>query len=159
MQSRSIIRCAIILGLVGAQAAGAPRIGELDVRPGDAGLPCFTISEAEERRSGTPDFQSISVVDSAANVPVWSMAMPPARTFPLAFLMCVPYAGRLSVLPQTPAVPLQPGRTYEVMIAVRAPRQAGAPRSYHARFCLVAQGSGEPQVRKLDPKLRRACGA
>lgn len=165
MWSRSIIRCALILGLVAAQAAGAVRVGELEVREGKAGVPCFTIPEAEERRGGAPDFQSISVLDAgaAAKVPLWSMAMPKAHTFAVSFRMCIPYAGRLPVLPQTPAAPLQPGRPYEVSIEVRTPQQAGAPHSYRARFCLVARDRGELHVRdlgagNLDSKSRRACG-
>ena len=164
MQSMPIIRCAYILYLVYAQAAGAARVGELEVREGNAGMPCFTIPEAEERRSGAPDFQSISVFDTAAGakMPMWSMAMPKTRTFPVSFRMCIPYAGRLPVLPQTPAAALQPGHPYEVTIEVRAPQQAGAPHNYRARFCLVSQGKGAPRVRNLgasnpDPKARRAC--
>jgi hypothetical protein len=165
MSSRSIIRCALILGLVAAQLAGAARIGELEVREGKAGVPCFTIPEAEERRSGAPDFQAINVLEAGtgAKTPLWSMAMPKARTFPVSFRMCIPYAGRLPVLPQTPAAPLQAGRPYDVTIEVRAPQQAGAPRNYRARFCLVALDKGELHVRNLgagnaDPKSRRACG-
>ena len=162
MQSRPIIRCAYVLCLVCAQAAGAARVGELEVREGNAGVPCFTIPEAEERRAGAPDFQAISVVETGAKTPLWSMVMPKARTFPVSFRMCIPYAGRLPVLPQTPAAALQPGRPYDVTIEVRAPQQAGAPRNYRARFCLVSQGKGAPRVRNLgagslDPKLRRAC--
>ena len=163
MQARAISRCAYIMCLVCAQAGGAARIGELEVREGNAGVPCFTIPEAEERRSGAPDFQSISVFDAGmgAKTPLWSMSMPKARTFPVSFRMCIPYAGRLPVLPQTAAAALQPGRPYDVTIEVRAPQQAGAPHSYRARFCLVGQG-GALRVRNLgagnpDPKSHRAC--
>jgi len=49
-----------------------------------------------------------------------------------------------------------------VTIEVRAPQQAGAPRNYRARFCLLAQNNGALHVRNLgagnlDPKLRHAC--
>ena len=159
MQCRLTIRCAAILGLVGAQAAGAVRTGELEVRQGNAGVPCFTITEAEERRAGAPDFQSISVFDAAtgAKTPMWSMAMSKVRTFPVSVRMCIPYAGRLPVLPQTPAAALMAGRPYEVTIEARAPQAAGAPRSYRGRFCLVGQEQGPPRVRNLDPKARAAC--
>ncbi|MES2318810.1 MAG: hypothetical protein V4631_15120 [Pseudomonadota bacterium] len=163
MQARSIIQCALVLALAGAPAAGAVRIGELVVREGNAGVPCFTIPEAEERRGGAPDFQSISVGEAGARTALWSMTMPKARTFPVSFRMCIPYAGRLPVLPQTAAATLQPDRPYDVTIEVRAPRQAGGPRSYRARFCLVRQGPGALRVRNigagnLDGKSRRACG-
>jgi len=157
MQSSLFIRYAMLVGLACAQASGAERIGELDIRPGHAGVPCFTISEAEERRSGAPDFQAISVIDSVARTPVWRMAMPKERTFALAFLMCIPYGGRLPVLPQTPAAPLLPGRAYEVTIATRASQQGGAARSYRARFCLLAQARGQAQLRLLGAAA--TCGA
>ncbi|MES2019323.1 MAG: hypothetical protein V4484_22760 [Pseudomonadota bacterium] len=163
MQSSLFIRYATVLGLVSAQASAAPRIGELDVRPGQAGVPCFTVSEAEERRSGSPDFQAISVIDSAAKTPLWSMAMPKERSFAMTFLMCIPYAGRSPVLPQTPAAPLQTGRAYDVTIETRARPQAGAPHTYRARFCLAARQGARAQLRllgtgNLDPKLPHACG-
>lgn len=84
--------------------------------------------------------------------------MPKARTFAVTFRMCIPYAGRLPVLPQTPAAALLPGRPYEVTLAVCAPQQAGAPRSYRARFCLAGQGQDGPRVRNIDARSRGACG-
>jgi hypothetical protein len=88
--------------------------------------------------------------------------LPEERTFPMAFLMCIPYAGRSPVLPQTPAAPLQTGRAYDVTIEARASAQAGAPRTYRARFCLLARQGGHAQLRmlgagNLDAKLARAC--
>jgi hypothetical protein len=164
MQAKSIIHCALVLVLVGAHAAGPRRVGELEVKEGKNGVPCFTISEAEERRSGAPDFLSISVVESGpgARAPLWSMVMPAPRTFPVSFRMCIPYAGRLPVLPQMPAAALQAGKPYDVTIEVKAPQQATAPHSYKARFCLSGDGPGALRVRNLgagalDPKLRRSC--
>lgn len=168
MLSSSFIRCALVLGLAAAPAVGAVRSGELEVREGKAGVPCFTISETEERRGGAPDFHAISVAETGAgarNV-MWTMSMPKARTFPVTFRMCIPYAGRLPVLPQTPAAALQPGRPYEVTIEVRARQQANAPRYYRARFCLQRQGQGQGQLRVHhigagggDAKARAGCGA
>lgn len=162
MQARPIIHCALVLVLVGAHAAGAVRVGELAVREGHAGVPCFTISEAEERRSGAPDFRSISVAEPGAKAPLWSMAMPGARTFPVSFWMCIPYAGRLPVLPQMPAAALQPGKPYDVTIEVRAPSQAGAPHTYRARFCMLGPGPDRLRVQllgagALDARARRSC--
>jgi hypothetical protein len=51
--------------------------------------------------------------------------------------MCIPYAGRVPVLPQTPAAPLAPGTVYEVAINARSSRLSAAPRDYRARFCLI----------------------
>lgn len=165
MQASWILAGAIVLGLAAGPAAGALRTGELEVREGNAGVPCFTISQAQEQRGGAPDFESISVADSGpgARVVMWSMAMPKPRTFAVSFRMCIPYAGRLPVLPQTAAAPLRAGRPYEVTIAARAPQAAGAPRHYRAWFCLVRQDTGALRVRNLgagspDAKARQACG-
>ena len=162
MLARSIIRCAVVLGLLGAHVTGGVRVGPIEVREGKGGVPCFTIPEAEEQRSGAPDFQSISVAEAGPGPrPVlWSMSMPKPRTFPITFRMCIPYAGRLPVLPQTPAAALLPGRPYDVIIEVRTPQLAGAPRSYRARFCMT--GTAPLHVQGLgagaaDPKARPVC--
>ncbi len=126
-------------------AAAAPRIGELEVRQGNGGAPCFSISEAEEQRGGAPNFDAITVSDGKAVL--WTMVMPKQRTFPVTFRMCIPYAGRLPVLPQTPAAELQVGRAYDVYVATRKP--GAAPQGYRARFCLLRQGAGPLKVRTL----------
>lgn len=165
----SFLRCLFVLALAAAgQCAGAARVGELQVREGNGGVPCFTIHEAEEARTGAPDFQSITVSEAGAGprVPLWRMAMPPQRTFPVSFRMCIPYAGRLPVLPQTPAAPLQAGKIYEVAIDVRpwaaGARPPGAARDYRGRFCLV-RAAGALRVRELAPAVggarqRSLCG-
>lgn len=158
--------CAVAAALAAAPVGGGLRAGELEVRQGNGGVPCFTISEAQERRGGAPAFQSISVAEIGAGARggMWSMALPVTRTFPVSFRMCIPYAGRLPVLPQTAAAPLLPGRPYEVTMEARADPAAGAPRVYRARFCLVRQGAGELRVRQLgagsvDARGRPACGS
>ncbi len=145
MYLRLILRCLIVLSLAGAgQGVAATRVGELLVREGNAGVPCFTISEAEEARGGAPDFNAITVSEMGAGpkTALWRMAMPAQRTFPVSFRMCIPYAGRLPVLPQMPAAPLQAGRIYDVVIDARTARASGkaGPRDYRGRFCLVQQG-------------------
>jgi len=129
-------------------AAAAPRIGELEIRQGNGGAPCFSISEAEEQRGGAPNFDSITVSEGKAVL--WTMTMPKQRTFPVTFRMCIPYAGRLPVLPQMPAAQLQSGKAYDVFVATRKP--GAAPQGYRARFCLVRQGLGPTKVRTLGPK-------
>src|SRR6476660_9285556 len=91
----------IVLTAAALDSVAGPRVGELVVRTGSSGVPCFTISEAEEARSGAPDFHAIAVSEGK-NV-LWGMTMHGQRTFPVSFRMCIPYAGRLPVLPQTPA--------------------------------------------------------
>ena len=144
-------------------AAAASRTGEVMVREGNGGLPCFSISEHEETRAGAPNFHSITVSEAGpgARMAMWTMVMPRQRTFPVSFRMCVPYAGRLPVLPQTPAAVLQPGRVYEVAIEPRGPLAATAPRSYRGRFCVTAAGSGAPAVRAAtaDAKGRYLCAS
>lgn len=126
--------------LLPAMGLAAARVGELEVRSGSNAAPCFTVSAEEEMHGGSPQFQSIVVRDATSTAPMWSMAMPKGRTFALAPYMCVPYGGRPAVLPQTPAVPLQRGRIYEVGVHA-LPYKPGGPRQYRARFCVGGGGT------------------
>lgn len=151
--------------LAGSWATAAPtsasRIGEAAVREAANGLPCFTISEREENLGGAPDFEAVTVYDSSSRprAKMWTMSMPPTRTFPVLFSMCIPYAGRVQSLPQTKAAMLQAGKVYEVVIDVRGGKVANRPRGYGARFCLAKQrdgtmlvhhiGTGAPEGRNL----------
>lgn len=142
-----------------ASAGPAPaRTGEAEVREAAFGMPCFTIGEREERRTGARSFQAIAVTDLSRKAPaaMWSMAMPPERTFPLMFSMCVPYAGRTPSLPQQEAELLEPGKLYEVTIAVRPGDSPLQPHSYAARFCLARQPDGRNTVRMLAAGARSA---
>ncbi len=155
------VSCALLVAASG-QCAGTA-IGALEIRAGHGGQPCFTIPAAEELRSGTPDFQSIVVREmgrpgKGAGTPVWTMAMTGPRTFAVTYTMCIPYAGRLPVLPQTPAAPLRKGQSYEVVIAVRAP-PAKSPRSYRGWFCMEGDGAGAPALRPLASPMDSARGA
>jgi len=119
------------------QAAQTERnIGEVEVRAGANGVPCFTISKREEQRGGAPDFQAVTVSDSSGK-PMWKMAMPRERTFSVTHSMCIPYAGRVQALPQTPAAALEPGKAYQVLIDARKANNAGSPLRYLAWFCLA----------------------
>jgi len=119
-------------------AQAARRIGEAEVRVGANGVPCFTISAREEQRGGVPDFQAVTVSDSSGK-PMWQMTMPRERTFPVTHSMCIPYAGRVQALPQTPAAVLEAGTAYQVLIEARKARNAGSPLRYLARFCLAPE--------------------
>lgn len=146
-----VIVCCILLS-ASSCAFGAPagRLGEAEVRQGASGVPCFTISEREERRGGTPDFDAVTVSDAGARRAVlWRMAMPPSRTFPVTFSMCVPYAGRVQALPQTPAARLEAGRVYHVRIDARPAKGLHTPPAYEARFCLARQRDGSTLVHHI----------
>ena len=151
--------CLFVLAIASAGECAAAHVGELVVKEGNGGVPCFTIPEAEEARGGTPDFHAITVTEVGAKGALWKMTMPAQRTFPVTFRMCIPYAGRVPVLPQTPAAALQPRRVYEVAIDARA-RRTGAPRNYRARFCLYRQENGAMRVRNIvpaNPRQRPSC--
>lgn len=122
--------------LLAPPAQAARRTGEAEVRSGANGVPCFTISEREEQRGGAPDFQAITVTDPGGK-PMWKMAMPRERTFPVTYSMCIPYAGRVQALPQTPATVLEAGKVYQVLIEARKAKTAASPLRYQARFCLA----------------------
>ena len=132
----------------------ARRIGEAQVRTGKNDLPCFTIAEREEKRSGSPDFQSVTV--TAAERTLWRMVMPRERTFALASSMCIPYGGRVQALPQTAAAPLGSGTVYTVQLETRPGRSAAAPLRYAARFCLARQADGKTAVYDLGADERSA---
>lgn len=123
----------LLLGLL-LPAQAARRIGEAEVRADANGQPCFTISEREEKRSGTPDFQAITVSEGPRVM--WHMTMPRDRTFPVSFSMCIPYGGRVTALPQTPAVTLGEGKAYSVQLDVKPGRNPAVPLRYETRFCL-----------------------
>ncbi|MBD8528898.1 MULTISPECIES: hypothetical protein [unclassified Massilia] len=147
-----------LASLLTVQAEAARRIGEAEVRIGKNNLPCFTITDREEKRSGNPDFQSVTV--AAGQRTMWRMAMPRERTFPLAFSMCIPYGGRVQALPQTPAAELAGGIVYTVRIDTRPGKSAAAPLRYDARFCLARGSSGGTAVVQAGAGSSRgsACG-
>lgn len=135
-----MLLCACLLA-----APAYARVGDAEVREGPRGGPCFTITPREERL-GTPEFQSIIVWEGAH--PVWKMAMPKERTFPLTFGMCVPYGGRVAALPPTTPTPLAPGRVYSLRIEAR-PGNGRTAASYEARFCLARQLDGTAVVHQI----------
>jgi hypothetical protein len=161
MKTPVAICCVLMLASCPVGMA-AGRLGDAEVRAGSNGEPCFTISEREERRAGTPDFDAVTVTEVAGRrALMWRMAMPVERTFPITFSMCVPYAGRVTALPQTPAGKLEAGMVYHVRIDTRrAKGQAGAP-AYEARFCLARQPDGTLLVHHIgrdDHEGRRMYG-
>lgn len=135
---RTLTLCLAGLLLLPVQATR--RVGEAQVRTNANGLPCFTISEREEQRSGTPDFQAITV--SAGERVLWHMAMPRERTFPVAASMCIPYGGRVPALPQTPAAALDEGEVYAVQLDARPGKNAMSPLRYQTQFCLKGPAAG-----------------
>ena len=142
----------LLLAAAWATASPAPRTGEAEVREASNGLPCFTISEREETLGGAPDFEAVTVYDTSAKprARMWTMSMPPSRTFPVLFSMCIPYAGRVQSLPQTKAAMIEAGKVYEVVIDVRGGKAANRPRSYGARFCLAKQRDGTVVVHHIE---------
>ncbi len=142
---------AFLIGvLVPAVAVPAPAT----VRADSNGRPCFTVDAAAERLDGTAQFRALTVTDMAGANPAWHMALPSGRSFALTHTICIPYAGRVTALPQTPAAVLVPGRVYRVMLAVRNWERPRAPRAYIAHFCLIGPGQA---VRQLD--ARAGCPA
>jgi hypothetical protein len=151
----SIAMCACVCAL---PARARARTGDAEVREGPRGGPCFTISPREER-AGTPDFQAVTVSDGRRLL--WKMSMPPGRSFPLSFSMCVPYGGHVASLPHSDAAELEPGRVYYLHIDARAPKGVATPPSYEARFCLARQRDGSVIVHQIwsgDREGRRLYG-
>jgi hypothetical protein len=137
--------CALASAL--APTAGAiARIGAAEVREGPRGGPCFTISPREERE-GMPDFHAVTVSDGQRLL--WKMTMPPDRTFPLSFSMCVPYGGQVASLPRTQAAVLEAGKVYYLRIDARPGKVHAAAPAYEARFCLARQHDGSAVVHQI----------
>jgi hypothetical protein len=133
---------AVITVLAPAVAMPAPAA----VRADSNGQPCFTVDAAAEQRDGTAQFRSVTVTDVALAGAAWEMALPSGRSFALTHSICIPYAGRVTALPQTPAAALAPGRVYRVTLAVRNWDRPKAPRAYTAHFCLVGPRRAVHQV-------------
>src|SRR5690606_16639048 len=73
-----LLLCLAVLLAFPAQAAR--RVGEAQVRAGANDVPCFTISQREERRAGAPDFHAVTVTEEGGGKGVlWRMAMPRER--------------------------------------------------------------------------------
>ena len=139
--------CLACLIMLPAQAAR--RLGEAEVRAGANGVPCFTISQREEERGGAPNFQSVTVMDSEGRLAMWRMTMPGERTFPVAYSMCIPYAGRVPALPQAPALPLESGKVYTVQIDARPGKGGAMPLRYQTRFCMARRPGGGTVVHHI----------
>jgi len=135
-----------MLALTADPAAAMARTGAAEVREGPRGGPCFTISPKEDSK-GTPDFQSVTVSDGQRLL--WKMSMPPERTFPLSFAMCVPYGGQVASLPHTQAAELETGKVYYLRIDARPGKVRGGAQAYEARFCLVKQHDGSAAVHQI----------
>ena len=146
MHTRVLSGIILAAVLLSATRLAQARVGEAEVREGPRGGPCFTISPREERL-GTPEFQAVTVLDGRRQL--WAMRMPPGRSFPLSFAMCVPYGGRVASLPHSEALALEAGRVYSLHIDARAPRGHATPPSYEARFCLARQRDGSLQVHQI----------
>ena len=141
-----VLRCILLLAAVASVTPALARVGEAEVREGPRGGPCFTITPREERL-GTPDFQAVSVSDGRRLL--WKMSLPPGRSFPLSFSMCVPYGGHVAALPHSESAELESGRVYYLHIDARPPRGHATPPSYEARFCLVRQHGGGVSVHQI----------
>jgi hypothetical protein len=141
----------LLASLLPAAQAGR-RVAEAQVRTDANGQPCFTISEREEKRSGTPDFEAIAVTEGQRLL--WRMAMSGKRTFPLSATMCIPYGGRVPALPQTPATSLEEGKTYTMELKALPGRSATTPLRYAARFRLGRRPDGSTTVHQLGEDER-----
>jgi len=137
-----------LAGLLLIPAQAERRVGEAQVRADGNGQPCFTISEREEKRSGAPDFQSVTVSEGVRVS--WQMSMPRDRTFSVNSNMCIPYGGRVTALPQTPAAVLVAEKVYTVHLEARPGRNMATPLRYQARFCLAPRRGASPRLHFID---------
>jgi len=126
--------------------AGPAQGASATVRAGSNGEPCFSVDAQAERADGVAQFRAVTVVEPATGRLMWQMALPGDRSFALTHAICIPYAGRVPALPQTPAVALVAGRVYRVELAVHNAGNPKAPTAYTVDFCLAGKASVPRQL-------------
>ena len=117
------------------------------------GVPCFTITEKEQRRAGVPLLGSL-IVNEETNEQrrdIWLFGLnPPGRTQPMPASACILYGQAPPGAEVTKAAePLQTGRLYGVFLHARPVDTTDPTFGYDAKFCLVAQAGGGVKVHQV----------
>jgi len=127
-------------------------MGDAEVRD-DNGIPCFTITKDEEKRSGIPALGAIAVDDTTTKPSnhIWSFSFKPfGKTRPIASSGCIRY-GETPDGAETEKVAehLQVGRIYEVFLNASSPDPHDPTFGYNAKFCLLSQPNGPAKVYQI----------
>lgn len=140
----------VLLMVVHLIAWGRSRIADTEISSVD-GVPCFTISLAEERRNGQPLLGALSVADLTDKpaTGVWSFLMTGGEKMPLSSKSCLLY-GDLPKSAQAvegmPAPELQAGRVYSIFLNGRPNDPSDPSYGYRGKFCIVGTSAKDRKI-------------
>lgn len=140
----------VLLWSISLDAPARSRIADAEVMSVD-GLPCFTISRAEESRNGQPLLGALSISDLSGKPArdIWSFFMTGGRKIPLSSKSCLRY-GELPEGATTaagmPAPELHTGRVYSIFLNGRPNDPSDPTYGYRGKFCIATKADGGQQV-------------
>ena len=140
----------VLLWSISLDAPARSRIADAEVMSVD-GLPCFTISRAEESRNGQPLLGALSISDLSGKPArdIWSFFMTGGRKIPLSSKSCLRY-GKLPEGAKTaagmPAPELQSGRVYSIFLNGRPNDPSDPTYGYRGKFCIMTAPSGDRKI-------------
>ena len=120
------------------------------------GMPCFTISNREERRNGTPMLGALMVYDISIKPPVevWSFILPGATTLPMHAKTCYLYGQVPAGAESTAATMLKTDRMYSVFLNGRPDDPSDSTYGYKGKFCLITTANNGQQVIPIKRDMR-----
>lgn len=135
---------------VSNSACVSTRLGEAAVKDKN-GVPCFTITEKEQRQTGVPLLGSLIVSDEAKPAyTIWSfMLHPSVPSQPIPASDCILYGHAPPESDAKKVEPLQTGRLYDVFLNARPVDTTDPTFGYDAKFCLIAQAGGGVKVHQV----------
>lgn len=117
------------------------------------GLPCFTISEKEERRNGQPYLGAL-IVSDLTDKPVsevWGFLMTGGKKVLLTSKSCLLYGNLPPGAYGLPAPALKTGHVYEVFLNGRPKDGSDPTYGYAGKFCVADSMNG---MQKIIPVTR-----
>lgn len=123
-------------------ACATSRMGEADIRQ-EEGTPCFTITQKEEQRAGTPRLMALSVYDASVKpvTEVWWFTLPDASPIPISSKICILYSQLPAGAEGIKALPLIAGRVYEVFLNAKLADTTDPTFGYMGKFCLLTEST------------------
>lgn len=120
------------------------------------GMPCFTISNREERRNGTPMLGALMVYDISIKPPVevWSFILPGATTLPMHAKTCYLYGQVPTGAESTAATMLKTDRMYCVFLNGRPDDPSDSTRGYRGKFCLTNDPAGQQKIIAINSDMQ-----
>lgn len=140
----------VLLSSIYLDASARSRIADTEISSVD-GVPCFTISLAEERRNGQPLLGALSVADLTDKpaTGMWSFLMTGGEKIPLSSKSCLLYGDlpkNAQAVEGMPAPELQAGRVYSIFLNGRPNDPSDPTYGYMGKFCIALKPDGGQQV-------------